>query len=469
MKTPHRTHPGLSPVTRSALHTVQRPRLVETSDGPQFQVLLPRGHIEHLPPRFLTDDTKPSQQVHTLVEKKALQKTLRKMRRFLHARKTSPQKTSRLWEKYSRDWFRFKDAPQLSVKKRIRQALEEQNHTKVHGRKKKNSWKHRQKKNQVVRPLVTFDTVKSMNAWTRRFLGYIHPSTIYPRPRPLFARTSFPTLTQSFRGALSLSHPLVHPQENTSKSLTRFQAFCHAKIREMQKACVAKNHTSHHDANVSFEDVSLLSRFYETSMEKPVLQYGSGSMQRKNGYGRRRWRHRSVLLRLLRGVRRRRYHTQPVWYTSEHAHTLLGSPRLRVAPQQQKKRCGMDRWRSNFLQRGLKRGTYGLVCVRASYHNCIATLVDAYGRTLTTTSPGVHGYKKANRSNPQAAFTVGRHIGQRARAHGIRMVSLSLQGLAANRPNLAKGIQSRSVKVFELVNRARRPHNGCRPPALRRK
>ena len=105
-------------------------------------------------------------------------------------------------------------------------------------------------------------------------------------------------------------------------------------------------------------------------------------------------------------------------------------------------------------------------------HVCIRVfVVNAYFKApvkVYTTSSGAQGFRGARRGTSTAFFAVGVALSERAQNLGIYRVQVHTQGMSKFRVNLLRGLLWGGLTIVSLHEASLRPHNGCRPPAIRR-
>ncbi len=117
---------------------------------------------------------------------------------------------------------------------------------------------------------------------------------------------------------------------------------------------------------------------------------------------------------------------------------------------------------------GGRRLQSGLVYIFSSYNNTIMTLTDATGNTLAWVSAGRVGFKGTRKSTPYAASKVAEAIVQIAQKLGITNISVYVKGVGGGRDSAVRSLAARGLEIDMLKDVTPMPHNGCRPPKVRR-
>jgi len=110
----------------------------------------------------------------------------------------------------------------------------------------------------------------------------------------------------------------------------------------------------------------------------------------------------------------------------------------------------------------------GRIYIASSYNNTIMTLTDSRGNTLTWTSAGNIGFKGTKKGTPFAASKVAEVMAQRAQKLGIERVEVLVKGIGSGRESAIRSLANRGLDIVMIEDITPVPHNGCRPPKVRR-
>lgn len=110
----------------------------------------------------------------------------------------------------------------------------------------------------------------------------------------------------------------------------------------------------------------------------------------------------------------------------------------------------------------------GKVFVFSSYNNTIMTLADLQGNALYQKSAGSIGFKGARKATPFAASKVAESIAQFAKRAGIEKVMVFVRGIGSGRESAIRSLAGQGLEVVAIKDVTPIPHNGCRPPKVRR-
>ena len=114
------------------------------------------------------------------------------------------------------------------------------------------------------------------------------------------------------------------------------------------------------------------------------------------------------------------------------------------------------------------RSKEGRIYIFSSYNNTILTLTDVSGGVLSWTSSGRLGFKGAKKATPLAASKVAEAISQAAKKLGIDKVNVFVKGIGSGRESAVRSLAARGLDISSVKDVTPIPHNGCRPPKVRR-
>jgi small subunit ribosomal protein S11 len=110
----------------------------------------------------------------------------------------------------------------------------------------------------------------------------------------------------------------------------------------------------------------------------------------------------------------------------------------------------------------------GIAFIQSSFNNTIITITDPTGGVLCWSSAGRKGFKGARKSTPFAAQIAAEDAARMALDHGVRTLSVFVNGPGAGRETALRGLQVSGMKISFIRDITPIPHNGCRPPKRRR-
>ena len=110
----------------------------------------------------------------------------------------------------------------------------------------------------------------------------------------------------------------------------------------------------------------------------------------------------------------------------------------------------------------------GKIYITSSYNNTIITLTDLKGNVLAWTSAGTIGFKGTKKATPFAASKVAEAIVQAIKKLGIQKLAVFIKGIGSGRESAIRSLASRDLDIVSITDVTPVPHNGCRPPKVRR-
>ena len=110
----------------------------------------------------------------------------------------------------------------------------------------------------------------------------------------------------------------------------------------------------------------------------------------------------------------------------------------------------------------------GRIYIFSSYNNTILTLTDPQGNVLYWTSAGQIGFKGTKKGTPFAASKVAETMAQATKKLGIIRVQVLVKGIGSGRESAIRSLAARNLDIVSIKDITPIPHNGCRPPKVRR-
>jgi len=110
----------------------------------------------------------------------------------------------------------------------------------------------------------------------------------------------------------------------------------------------------------------------------------------------------------------------------------------------------------------------GRIYISSSYNNTIITLTDTQGNVLTWASAGSIGFKGTKKATPFAASKVAETLAQSVKKIGIEKVQVFIKGVGSGRESAIRSLAVRGLDIILIKDITPIPHNGCRPPKVRR-
>lgn len=110
----------------------------------------------------------------------------------------------------------------------------------------------------------------------------------------------------------------------------------------------------------------------------------------------------------------------------------------------------------------------GVVHIHASFNNTLVTISDVAGNVLAWSSAGSLGYKGNKKSTPFAASQAAETAANAAKEYGLKSVEVLVKGPGNGREAAIRALANCDLEVTMIRDVSPIPHNGCRPPKVRR-
>ena len=108
------------------------------------------------------------------------------------------------------------------------------------------------------------------------------------------------------------------------------------------------------------------------------------------------------------------------------------------------------------------------ISIYSSYNNTIITLADLTGKVLAWKSAGSVGFRGTKKGTSFAASKVGETISLIANKLGLEKVHVYVKGIGPGRDSAVRSLITHGLNVVSVKDVTPIPHNGCRPPKVRR-
>ena len=111
----------------------------------------------------------------------------------------------------------------------------------------------------------------------------------------------------------------------------------------------------------------------------------------------------------------------------------------------------------------------GIIHIAATFNNTLVTISDEAGNVICWSSSGALGFKGSKKSTPYAAQQTIEDVMTKAKEHGIKELSIRVQGPGSGRETAVKSVATtEGIKVISFKDVTPLAHNGCRPRKKRR-
>jgi len=108
------------------------------------------------------------------------------------------------------------------------------------------------------------------------------------------------------------------------------------------------------------------------------------------------------------------------------------------------------------------------VTINATYNNTLISLADQYGNVLSWSSAGAVGFEGTKKATPFAASRAAEVIGEQIKKLNIPFVDVIVRGIGSGRESAIRTLASKGINILSIRDATPVPHNGPRPPKVRR-
>lgn len=111
----------------------------------------------------------------------------------------------------------------------------------------------------------------------------------------------------------------------------------------------------------------------------------------------------------------------------------------------------------------------GKIYITATFNNTLVSVSDEKGAVLATGSSGMHGFSGTRKSTPYAATVTTEAVLKKVTTeNGMRKAVVFVKGIGPGREAALRAIKASAMDVDTIIDVTPVPHNGVRPPKVRR-
>jgi small subunit ribosomal protein S11 len=110
----------------------------------------------------------------------------------------------------------------------------------------------------------------------------------------------------------------------------------------------------------------------------------------------------------------------------------------------------------------------GRIYIRASYNNTSVSLTDLKGGLIAWSSAGSLGFKGPKKATPFAASKVVSVLMEKTKKIGLKTVEIYVKGIGGGRETAIRSLANHGLDILLIKDITPMPHNGPRPPKVRR-
>jgi small subunit ribosomal protein S11 len=124
--------------------------------------------------------------------------------------------------------------------------------------------------------------------------------------------------------------------------------------------------------------------------------------------------------------------------------------------------------RSGDPQKKSKKIERGRVYINASYNNTLVTMTDTRGNVLAWASAGSLGFSGPKKATPFASSKIVAAIAEKVKNTGLSTLEVIVKGVGSGRDSAIRSLINHGFEIASLKDVTPIPHNGPRPPKVRR-
>jgi len=111
----------------------------------------------------------------------------------------------------------------------------------------------------------------------------------------------------------------------------------------------------------------------------------------------------------------------------------------------------------------------GRIYITATFNNTMVTITTEKGNPIVTGSCGMHGFSGTRKSTPYAATTTTEAALRKAIDNfNFQSADIFIKGIGPGREASLRAVKSSKIEINRIVDITPIPHNGVRPPKIRR-
>jgi len=111
----------------------------------------------------------------------------------------------------------------------------------------------------------------------------------------------------------------------------------------------------------------------------------------------------------------------------------------------------------------------GKIYITSTFNNTIVTITDEKGSPIVIGSCGMHGFSGTRKSTPYAAtVTTETALKKAGEKFGFQTADVFVKGIGPGREASLRAVKASKVDINRIIDITPVPHNGVRPPKIRR-
>ncbi len=111
----------------------------------------------------------------------------------------------------------------------------------------------------------------------------------------------------------------------------------------------------------------------------------------------------------------------------------------------------------------------GRIYITSTFNNTIVTITDEKGDPIVVGSCGMHGFAGTRKSTPYAAtVTTESTIKKAIEKYNFQIADIFVKGIGPGREASLRAVKASQIEINRILDITPVPHNGVRPPKIRR-
>ncbi|HPW34288.1 MAG TPA: 30S ribosomal protein S11 [Candidatus Paceibacterota bacterium] len=110
----------------------------------------------------------------------------------------------------------------------------------------------------------------------------------------------------------------------------------------------------------------------------------------------------------------------------------------------------------------------GFVYVNATYNNTVITVTDNNGNVVAWSSAGALGFSGPKKATPFAASKIVAVLAEKMKKSGPFNLNIIVKGVGSGRDSAVRTFAAQGFNILTVKDATPIPHNGPRPPKVRR-
>lgn len=119
-------------------------------------------------------------------------------------------------------------------------------------------------------------------------------------------------------------------------------------------------------------------------------------------------------------------------------------------------------------QEGRRAPERGIAHILATYNNTLISISDSRGNVIAWSSAGAMGFKGTKKATPYAAARAAETVAEKAKRAGINSINIMVKGVGSGRESAIRSLANYGLEITMIKDVTPIPHNGPRPPKVRR-